>query len=502
MPPRTRDPSSDPFREASPDASAGGAEPRRVLSGELIELLAAQLGTDAILTDPSETFVYENDGSILHPAAPSAVVFPRSTEDVGHVVRTCTAFDVPYVARGAGTGLSGGAMALDGGVVVALNRMDRILDVDVFNRRLTAQPGVTNLALSRAVAEHDLYYAPDPSSQAVCTIGGNVAHNSGGPHTLKYGVTVNHVVGLELVLPDGSIVNVGGSERGGYDLLALLTGSEGTLGIVTAVTVRLLRKPEAVRTLLAAFATPLQASRAVSAIIAAGIVPAALEMLDAEVVAALEAAFGFRFPTGAGALLVVESDGPREGIDEEAETIAALCRDHEAIHVRLAADEAERNEVWKARKQAFGALGRVAPNYCTQDGVIPRTRLPEILERIAEIGERHQLRVANVFHAGDGNLHPCILFDERDQDQARRVVTAGAEILRACVELGGSLSGEHGIGVEKREWMAAMFAEQDLALMERLRNAFDPRRLCNPLKILPTGGRCVELAPSRRQAAL
>ena len=462
--------------------------------------LRRQLGDAAVLCDPDEVLVYESDGSVLHPARPGAVVFPTTTAEVAAVVSTCAAAGLPFVARGAGTGLSGGAMALDGGVIVALNRMDRILAIDAVARRAVVQPGVANLAVSRAAAPHGLHYAPDPSSQAVCTIGGNVAHNSGGPHTLKHGVTVNHVLGLELVLPDGRVVRIGGPERPGYDLLALLVGGEGTLGIVTEITLNLVRLPEAVTTLLAAFPSPDHAARAVSAIIAAGVLPAALEMLDAVVVEALTAAFGLRFPEGAGALLVVELDGPAPGLDQDGAAAERLCAEHGALSVRRARDAAERADVWRARKQAFGALGRVTPNYCTQDGVIPRTQLPRMLARVAEIGARHGLRIANVFHAGD--LHPCILFDDRDADQRRRVALAGGEILDACLALGGSLTGEHGVGVEKRERMAALFGPDDLALMARLRAAFDPAGLCNPGKILPLGAACLELPPRARQAAL
>jgi len=470
--------------------------------GDLLGSLAAVVGPQNVGADAASLRVHENDGSTLHPARPHAVVWPSTAEEVAAVVRTCAARGTPFVARGAGTGLSGGAMALEGGVVIALNRMNAILGIDAPNLRARVQPGVTNLSVSRAVAPLGLYYAPDPSSQAVCTVGGNVAHNSGGPHTLKHGVTVNHVLGLQLVLPDGDLVELGGAERPGYDLLALLCGSEGTLGIVTAITVRLLRRPAGVRTLLAAFETPQQASLAVAEVIASGTVPAALEMMDSVVVEALTAAFGFTFPEGAGALLLLEADGPLPGLDEEADALAATCRRCGALSVRLATDETERAEVWKARKRAFGALGRIARNYYTQDGVIPRTRLPEMLQRVADIGASAGLRIANVFHAGDGNLHPCILFDDRDADQRRAVLAAGAEILRACVDLGGSLSGEHGVGVEKREAMARLFTPSDLAAMAALRAAFDPAGLCNPGKILPTGGGCVEVPPRHRQAAL
>lgn len=468
----------------------------------LLVSLARRLGADRVLTDPSELIVYESDGSTMHDTRPRAVVFPQGTEEVAAVVQACRANSVPFVARGAGTGLSGGAMALDGGIVIALNRSNRILGIDVENRRATVEPGVRNLAVSEAAARHGLFYAPDPSSQAVCTLGGNVAHNSGGPHTLKHGVTVNHVLGLQLVTPLGEVVRIGGPDRPGYDLLALLTGAEGTLGIVTEVELSLKRLPEGVATLLASFPDIDRASEAVSALISEGIVPAALEMLDDVVVSALEAAFEFQFPPDAGALLLVESDGPVPGLDREAADIEAVCRRHGALDVRRAATDAERTDVWTARKKAFGALGRITKHYYTQDGVIPRTRLPEMLAFVRGVSERYGLRIGNVFHAGDGNLHPCILFDDDGPEMKRKVLDAGAEILRYCVELGGSLTGEHGVGVEKREWMGLMFTESDLELMRRLRDAWNPEGLCNPGKVLPTGGSCAELSPRARQAAL
>jgi len=475
----------------------GPAPDRETLLAEL----TARLDDSAILSSPDELIVFEHDGSTMHGAVPSAVVFPTSAEQVAAVVSVCHDQNVPYVARGAGTGLSGGGMALDGAVVVALNRMDSILSIDPVARRAVVQPGVANLSVSAAAAEHGLYYAPDPSSQAVCSIGGNVAHNSGGPHTLKHGVTVNHVRGLQLVCPGGAIVEVGGPDRPGYDLLALLTGSEGTLGIVTRIELGLIPLPETVTTMLAAYTTVGQASASVSALIAAGIVPAALELLDSEVVDALSQAFGFTFPEGAGALLLIETDGPAAGMDAEVSAIEQLTTATGALSLRTASDADERASIWRARKQAFGALGRIARYYYTQDGVIPRTRLTEMLAHVSAVGKRHGLRVANIFHAGDGNLHPCILFDENDDETKRRVLAAGAEILRECVALGGSLTGEHGVGVEKREWMALMFSPVDLSIMDRLRRAADPDRLCNPNKILPTGARCIELSPARRQVA-
>ena len=466
----------------------------------LIAALAAT-GADVAATEDAQ-LVYEHDGSTLHGARPAAVAFPTSTAQVAALVAACAAAGVPFVARGAGTGLSGGAMALDGGVVLACNRMDRILALDPLRRRATLQPGVANLAVSRAAAAFGLHYAPDPSSQAVCTVGGNVAHNSGGPHTLRHGVTVNHVLGLELVLPDGQVARLGGPERAGYDLLALLCGSEGTLGIVTEITVRLLPRPQAARTLLAAFPSPDEAGRAVAALIAGGALPSALEMMDAVVVQALEAAFAFRFPAGAGALLLVECDGPAADLDEQVALVQDACRAAGALSVRVAADEAERAEIWKARKRAFGALGRLARNYCTQDGVIPRTRLPEVLKTIRGIGERFNLRIANVFHAGDGNLHPNVMFDERVPGATQQVLDLGEEIMRLCVDAGGSITGEHGVGVEKIDYMPLLFSPTDLEVMARVKSVFNPDNLCNPGKIFPTNKGCLEVMLRRRSVAL
>lgn len=466
-----------------------------------LDALRTQLGAAAVHDDADSILVYESDGSRLHDAVPEAVVFPRSAAQVAQVVRACVRHGVPYVGRGAGTGLSGGAMAHDGGVVVALNRMNKVLRFDAAERRIRVEPGVRNLDVTRHVAPHGLYYAPDPSSQAACTIGGNVAHNSGGPHTLKDGVTVNHLLGVQVVTPQGEIVEVGGDERPGYDLLALLAGSEGTLGLVTAAELKLLRTRESVRTLLVAYPSVEHACEAVSAIIGSGLLPCALELLDVEVVDALTAAFGLEFPDGAGALLLIETDGPLAGMKTEAKRIEAVCKEHGALSVRLAADDAERAQLWKARKQAFGALGRIARHYSTQDGVIPRTRLPEMLRHVREIAARHELRVANVFHAGDGNLHPCLLYDDESADTTARVVAAGQEILARCLELGGTLSGEHGVGIEKREAMAQLFDATALEVFTNLRAAFDPTGLCNPGKVLPLGRGCGEVLAAGKQVS-
>jgi glycolate oxidase len=411
---------------------------------------------------------------------------------------------VPFVPRGAGTGLSGGCLPGEAPLMICTSRMRCIRELDVANRRVVAEAGVVNAAVSRAARGAGLQYVPDPSSQNACTIGGNVAENSGGPHTLKYGVTTNHVLGVELVLPDGEVVELGGpvEETLGYDLTGVVCGSEGTFGIVTAATLKLEPLPEAVATMLAVFETVAAATAAVSGIIAAGIVPAALEMMDRTIVEAVEAAYRFGFPTDAGAVLIVEIDGVATGLPPLAAAIHEICAAHGARSVRTAADEVERAALWKSRKRAFGAVGRLAPSYCTQDGVVPRTRLPEILARIEDAGARHGLRIGNVFHAGDGNIHPIILYDERDPEQVTRVLAAGREILEACVALGGSVTGEHGIGVEKMRELGLIFGPDDLALMRRVRAVFDPDERANPGKIFPTGAGCVERRSPGRRAAL
>jgi glycolate oxidase len=432
------------------------------------------------------------------------VVLPRSTEQVAEVVRLLHREGIAFVPRGAGTGLSGGCLPVNAPVMIGTSRMTRILEIDAANRRAVVEAGVVNLSVSNAAKPHGLQYAPDPSSQMACTIGGNVAENSGGPHTLKYGVTTNHVLGVHLVLPDGEVVELGGKAEDipGYDLTGLVVGAEGTFGIVTQATLRLVRQPEAWRTLLAIFESVDDATATVSGIIGAGIIPAALEMMDQIIVGAVEAAFHFGFPTDAGAVLIIEIDGLAAGLDTQAQRVSEICRAHRARAVRVATDEAERAALWKSRKRAFGAVGRLAPNYCTQDGVVPRTKVPDILRRITEIGRRHRLRIGNVFHAGDGNIHPILLFDERDADETRRVLAAGREILEACVALGGSVTGEHGIGVEKIAQMPLIFSPEDLQVMSQLRRVFDPQLRCNPGKIFPTPGGCVETTTPRRQAAM
>jgi glycolate oxidase len=466
--------------------------------------LVAVVGADGVLADAADLRVYECDGYTIERSVPALVVLPRSTDEVARVVRLAAEAGVAFVPRGAGTGLSGGCLPDEAPLMICTSRMRRIRMLDVANRRVVVEAGVVNAAVSRAVRDAGLYYVPDPSSQNACTIGGNVAENSGGPHTLKYGVTTNHVLGVELVLADGEVVELGGAieDTPGYDLTGVVCGSEGTFGIVTAATLRLEPLPEAVTTLLAVFETVAAATATVSRIIAAGIVPAALEMMDRTIVEAVEAAYPAGFPTDAGAVLIIELDGAAAGLPALAARVEELCRVGGVRSVRTAADEAERAAIWKSRKRAFGAVGRLSPSYCTQDGVVPRTRLPEILVRIEEIGARYGLRIGNVFHAGDGNIHPVILFDERDRAETARVLSAGREILAACVALGGSVTGEHGIGVEKIRELGLSFGPDDLALMRRLRGVFDPAGRANPGKIFPTAAGCTEQRAPRRQAAL
>jgi len=474
-----------------------------MLSSSLLDALADIVGRDALIARPGEARVYECDGWTMAKQVPDVVVLPRTSVEVAGVVRVLHRNRIAFVPRGAGTGLSGGCLPLDAPVMICTSRLKRIVEIDLVNRRAVVEAGVVNLAVTRAVAAHGLLYAPDPSSQSACTIGGNVAENSGGPHTLKYGVTTNHVLGMEIVLPDGEVLELGGvmEDVPGYDLRGLVVGAEGTFGIVTKAILRLVREPESWRTLLGVFETVDDASQAVSGIIAAGIVPAALEMMDRLIVEAVEAAYHFGFPTDAGAVLIVELDGPAAELDAQMRAAIEVCRACGAREVRVAADDAERAALWKSRKRAFGAVGRLAPNYCTQDGVVPRTKVPDILRAIGAAAQRHRLRIANVFHAGDGNIHPILLYDERDADEVRRVIAAGQEILRACVDLGGSITGEHGIGVEKINELPLIFSPQDLLVMRALRAVFDPDQRANPGKIFPTPGACVEITRPRKQAS-
>ncbi|HXJ34985.1 MAG TPA: FAD-linked oxidase C-terminal domain-containing protein [Candidatus Eisenbacteria bacterium] len=475
-----------------------------MLRPDLAARLRALVGDDGVVDHPDTLRVYDCDGYTLERAAPELVVLPRTPGDVAAVVRLLASEGVPFVPRGAGTGLSGGTLPVGAPVMICTSRLQAIEAIDRRNRRIVVQAGVVNQWVTNAVRADGLHYAPDPSSQPACTIGGNVAENSGGPHTLKYGVTTNHVLGVELVLPSGDVVQLGGTveDRPGYDLTGLTVGSEGTFGIVTRATLRLVRTPEGYRTLLAVFDSVEAASEAVSGIIAAGIVPAALEMMDRLIIGAVEAAYGIGLPTDAGAVLLAEIDGPAAGLDDQLARIEAVCRAHGARELRIARDDAERAALWKARKRAFGAVGRLAPNYCTQDGVVPRTRVPDILRAIQAAAAKHRLRVGNVFHAGDGNIHPILLFDERDRDEVARVLAAGREILEACVALGGSLTGEHGIGVEKCAQMPLLFGPDDLLAMTALRAVFDPEQRANPHKIFPDAKVCVETRTPRRQAPL
>jgi len=458
------------------------------------------VGAANVITDPVALRTYESDGLTGYRAQPLAVALPDSTEQVVRAVKACAAHRVPFVARGAGTGLSGGAVPVAEGIVIGLSRMRRILEVDVANRSVRLQPGVTNLEVTRAVEPHGLYYAPDPSSQQVCTIGGNVAENSGGAHCLKYGFTTNHVLEAEVVLADGSVVRL--DDGGVLDLLGPVVGSEGTLGIVTEVVVRVLPRPQRVETLLAAFASTDDAGEAVSAIIAAGIIPAAIEMMDALTIQAAEDAVHAGLPRDAGAVLLVELDGPSLEVELLVEQADRLCRDAGAGDVRRAAGDAERAGFWRGRKAAFAAMGRVSPHYYVQDGVVPRTRLSQTLRRIAELSEQYGLRVGNVFHAGDGNLHPLVLYDGGVEGQAQRAEQLASEILLACVEAGGSLTGEHGIGLDKARYMPAMFGDADLDAMHRLRCGFDPDGRCNPGKVFPTPRLCGEVPGPYREHPL
>lgn len=424
---------------------------------------------------------------------PSAVVLPRTTEQVQAIVRLCHRDRVPFVSRGSGTGLSGGALPVEGGIVISLARMNRILDVDTLNQRVVVEPGVINLDVTKKVAPYGYFYAPDPSSQSVCTIGGNVAENAGGAHCLKYGFTTTHVVGVEVVLSDGSLITLGGKapDRPGYDLCGVFVGSEGTLGVATKVTLRIVRRPEEIQTLVAAFETIEAAGEAVSRIIAAGIVPAAAEMMDRLSLQAAEAAVHAGYPE-CGCLLLVELDGIEAEVELFTQQVQELCSSCGAFEIRFAKSDAERAAMWKGRKAAFAAMGRISPNYIVQDGVIPRTALPAVLREIERMSREAGLRVANVFHAGDGNLHPLVLYDRRIEGQEQRAEELAAAILKLCVKTGGSLTGEHGIGIEKRDFMPEMFAEPDLATMQRVRIAFDPAGLANPEKVFPRPRLCAE----------
>ena len=471
---------------------------------DLINELGNIVGADAVVADEQELLVYECDAYTLQKNLPTAVVLPATTEEVVAVVKLCKRLKLPIIPRGAGTSLSGAVLAVDGGVMIALTRMNRVLNIDARNRRALVEAGCVNAWITRDAETYGLFFAPDPSSQSACTIGGNVATNSGGPHTLKNGVTTNHVLGYEIVLPDGTVEWLGvtpdgGEEVEGLDLRGAAIGSEGMFGVVTRVLVRLMKQPVAFKTFLGVFESVDDASQTVSDIIAAGIVPGALEMMDQLITQAVEEAYHFGFPLDAGAVLIVELDGMEDGVEAQAVQVEAICQENNAREVRVAKDDAERAEIWKCRKRAFGAVGRISPNYVTQDGVVPRSKLPEIMRFINQTSEKYGLRIPNVFHAGDGNIHPLILYDERYPDQVKRALQAGNDILDKCVALGGSVTGEHGIGAEKIDFMAKQFSKDDLDAMQMLRLAFDPEKRCNPHKMFPGSKRCADFAP-RKQA--
>ncbi len=467
-----------------------------MIHSQAVEKLRDIVGAKGVLAREQDLLLYEYDGSI-EKGRPECVVFPGSTDDVVRIVKVAGEFGLPLVGRGAGTGLSGGTIPTQGGVMIAFARMNRILEIDLENECAVVEPGVVNLDITLAVQGEGYYYAPDPSSQRACTIGGNVAENSGGPHTLLYGVTTNHTLGVEAVLPDRTVITAGGKEADhpGYDLTGLLTGSEGTMALVTKVIVRLMRAPEKVKTLLAIYDEPEDAASTVAAITAQAIIPAALEMLDGVMLRMVEEATHAGFPMDANAVLLIELEGLEEAVEEQAQQIITVCKECRAREVRVAKSEEERALLWKGRKNAFGAVGRVSPTYYVQDGVVPRTRIADTLRFIYDVSERYGLTISNIFHAGDGNMHPIILFDPRKPDELDKTKRAGAEILNYCIEAGGSITGEHGVGMEKNDLMPLAFSEDSLAMMEKLIQVFNPDRRLNPGKLLPTGKGCLEIRP-------
>lgn len=463
----------------------------------IINLAKIVTGPRSILFKKEDLLAYDCDGFTILRYLPKAVVFPKDTQEVSKLVRYCSENNLPFLARGAGTGLSGGAIPLNGEVIISLVRMKRLLEVDLENRRAVVEPGFVNLKLTNSISSKGYYYAPDPSSQYTCTIGGNVAENAGGAHCLKYGVTTNHILGLELVLPNGDIVEIGSNgiqDSPGYDLLGILTGSEGTLGIVTKITVRILKNPEGKKTVLAYFDKVEDGSQTVSDIISAGIVPAALEMMDKTAIEGVEAAaFPVGHPLDIEALLLIEVDGIVAGIDDQINMILDVCRKHNVREVKVAKDEAERGRWWANRKTGFGAMGKISPDYLVQDGVIPRSKLPFVLSRIKQISAESGLRIANIFHAGDGNLHPLVLFDSRIPGETEKAIKAGSECLKVCAEVGGSITGEHGVGIEKKEEMRFIFSDVEIKAQTDIREVFNPKNLLNAGKLFPTPGRCVEV---------
>lgn len=480
--------------------------PSATIDPALLKQFIAIVGKDGVVSHPHELVVYECDAYTIEKNSPSIVVLPRTTQETADVVKLCAEHKLPVIPRGAGTSLSGAVLAVDGGVMITMSRMNHVLKIDARNRRALVEAGCVNAWVTRDAARFGLQYAPDPSSQSACTIGGNIATNSGGPHTLKAGVTTNHVLGMEVVLPNGDITWLGttpdgGEDVDGYDLRGAFIGSEGMFGIVTTALLKLVKAPQAARTLLGVFESVDAASQTVSDIIGAGIVPAALEMMDQLITRAVEEAYQFGFPLDAGAVLIVELDGLSIDLDAQAENVKSICLRCGAREVRIAQSEQERADIWKSRKRAFGAIGRLSPNFLTQDGVVPRSHLPEIMMFIRETSEQFGLRIANVFHAGDGNIHPLILYDERDADQVRRAIAAGNAILERCIELGGSATGEHGIGIEKTDFMGRQFSADSLDAMKLLRQAFDPEKRFNPHKMFPGGKRCGDFQQKKQVAA-
>jgi glycolate oxidase len=464
------------------------------LSATLIEALATKLGKSALLTDASDLRLYAYDGGVDRHE-PDAVVFPSTTEDVVHIVQTALDSGVPIVGRGAGTGLSGGSIPRSGGIVISFARMNKILEIDIPNERAIVQPGVVNLDITLAVQPYGYFYAPDPSSQRACTVGGNVAENAGGPHTLAYGVTTNHVVSLEAVLPDATVLQMGDKELDlpGYDLVGLLTGSEGTMALVTKIGVRLMRQPEAVKTMLAIYETPEAAGNTVGELTARQLMPVALEMLDGPMIRMIEEATHAGYPKDAAAVLLIEMEGLVEAVESQTIQVGEVCRQCGATEVRIAKTPEERDLLWKGRKNAFGAIGRISPSYYVQDGVVPRTKIAQTLRAIGEISKKYDLVISNIFHAGDGNLHPIILFDARKEGELHRAQLCGDEILNYCISVGGSITGEHGVGMEKMELMAHLFSDESLETIRRFKNLFDPHCRLNPGKVLPTGKGCMEI---------
>ena len=463
------------------------------MDARIIQELRAIVGARGLITSAEELHTYECDALTNFRVMPLGVLLPESTEQVQSILRVCHRERIPFVARGSGTGLSGGALPVENGIVISLTRMNHILEIDLPNARVVAEPGVINLDITGRVAPQEYFYAPDPSSQSVCSIGGNVAENSGGAHCLKYGFTTTHVLGLEVVLPDGTLVHLGGKalDAPGYDLAGVFVGSEGTLGIATKVILRIVKVPECVHTLLAAFPSTNEAGAAVSDIIAAGMLPAAIEMMDNLAIQAAEAAVHANYPD-CGALLLVELDGPAAEVQYLMTHVNEICRSHGAWEIRVAQSDAERALVWKGRKSAFAAMGRISPNYIVQDGVIPRTALPQVMSEIERLSQQAGVRVANVFHAGDGNLHPLVLYDRRIAGQEAAAEALSYQILEICIAAGGSITGEHGVGEDKKRAMSKMFSEPDLETMQRVRCAFDPLQLSNPTKLFPTPRLCGE----------